>query len=207
METEHLPWIGSTYRANAVEDRILIVGFSHWGDYEPEEGDGFSRSDDPSFTINVFRRWVMRDEIRFFNSIADYFEAKNRNLFWDDVAFANTLPTSVGPEDNRYSKGTSEQRAVVEQRCLRLVEEVRPGRVFVFSKKAWSHWPNFTGSPTQGTLQGDRFPEIERGTSSAWPARDGKESLGDSHWHRGRQGRQKRLLHRAGRYVGRAFQG
>ena len=164
MEHEHLPWIGADYWAKPLEDRVLIVGFSHWGEYDPEDGDSLSRPDDPNFTINVFKRWVRKDEIQFFNSIADYFQAEVRSAFWDGAAFANTLPTSVGLEEERYSKGSGEQRAAAEQRALLLVSELRPGRIFVFSKKAWAHWPDFTGTLKDGTLRGEGFPETDCGT-------------------------------------------
>ena len=155
---EHKPWIGPNYDAGFNGSKLLVMGFSHWGRYSDTE------IDNPEFTRSVMTRWAIPGEIRFFNTVARYFRADQPSDFWNNVAFANTLPTTVGDEDERYSAGTSEQRAIAPDRTMRLVAELKPDHIFVFSKKGWVLWPDFTGTLRNGTLRVQGVGEYDAGT-------------------------------------------
>lgn len=167
LENEHKPWVGERYANQPEGERYLIAGFSHWGRYSDE------REDDPDFTNQVMRRWGVPGSIRFFDSIASYFGSDDRNAFWNSVCFINTLPTTVGSEDERYTEGTPEQRTEAPARNLRILDELRPDKVLLFSRKAWPLWPEWTGSLTGATI-GIKPAEINFGS---YKRSDGGESV------------------------------
>lgn len=136
---EHEPWIGRNYADGIEGQRLLIAGFSHYGSYS----DGHAGAE---FTNYVMRTWALKGQIPFFNHIASYFGFASGCAFWDRVAFANTLGTSVG--EDIYSFGTEEQRDAVQHRVLRLLAQMPlpPQKAIVFSKKAWPLWPPFTAT-------------------------------------------------------------
>ncbi len=146
------------YATKPIEGKkVLVVGFSHWGRYSDSE------QDSPDFTNSVMCQWVLDGQILFFNAIASYFKHDSVKEFWNSVTFANTLPTTVGDEDERYSAGTPAQRAAVPDRALRLIADLEPDRVFVFTKKGWNLWPDYTGTLRDGTLRVEGAGEYDAG--------------------------------------------
>ena len=165
-DMEHAPWIGDDYWDQPKEQRFLIAGFSHHDRYDPgkENEARIEAADDPDFTCNVFRRWVFTGELPFFNVIPSYF-GEGLESFWNKAAFANTLPTTVGDAEEKFSDGTPEQRAAAGPRALRLVETLRPARVFVFTTKGWRDlWPHYTGHVPGRSLKVDGAGEVDYGS-------------------------------------------
>lgn len=151
---EHRPWIGERYGEQPKGARLLIAGFSHNGHNE-------GGTDDDGFTERVVADLGVGGGQAFFNSIAGYF-GEEPAIFWQRVAFFNTLPSTVG--DHRYAAGTQAQRDAVEPRVKRIIGEVRPDRIFVFTRKGWRMWPGYTGQLTDGTLRVPGVDEIDCGT-------------------------------------------
>ena len=154
MENEHLPWIGANYEQGIDGTRILIAGWSHHG-----------IPDHQAFTNEVVGRWAEGDEnAPFAPRIRTYFGDDDAPTFWNKVAFVNTLPTSVGDsDDNRYSKGTPEQRARATPRSLEIVRSLKPDKVIVFSAEAWRLWPSFTPGYVDQFLTIDDVAEVPFG--------------------------------------------
>lgn len=156
MTVEHLPWIGDRYASQPAGGKLLIAGFSHHGRFSD------TAEDNEDFTNQVMYRWALNGGLRFFNAIAEYF-GEQRIAFWSRVAFINTLASTVG--DERYSDGSPEQRAAAKPRLLRLIDELRPDRIFVFTAKGRKDlWPDYTGHLKNGTLPVDGVGEVECGT-------------------------------------------
>lgn len=152
---QHRPWVGRNY-GQLKGKRIAFVGFSHWGNPADET---------PDFTQRVVEDWANVYESRpFAERIRMYAGGEDPRTFWNSVAFFNTLPTLVGTEDGRYDKGSPEQIALVPSRVLTIIEDLKPDRLFVMSRKAWKMWPNYTGSYRDGTLQVAEVGEFDCGT-------------------------------------------
>ncbi|WP_375271384.1 hypothetical protein [Sphingomonas sp.] len=155
---QHEPWVGSNYAVGLDGQKVLIVGFSHWGELE---------KDNPMITKEVVSAWARGEEnVPFCPRIRSYFGDVDPSTFWHSVAFANTLPTLVGEADQRYAEGTKEQRDAIPDRAYGLIEQLKPDRIFVFSRRAWSLWPHYTGSLQNGALLVDEGGEFDAGSYS-----------------------------------------
>lgn len=144
---EHRCWLGRSYSAGIDGQRVAICGFSHYSD----EGD------DPDLTNIVLTDVMNGARYRFFASIAQAFGFEDVVSFWPRVLFFNFIPTSVGASADRYSAGSADQIARGKARVLRLVDERRPDKLFVFSRKAWDNFPptaeEMRGEPLHGALK------------------------------------------------------
>ena len=142
---EHAPWIGERYAEGIDGQRLLLFGFSHYGTLD----DG---RDGPDFTNHVVRTWGLTGGIPFFKTLAGYFGTMPVEEFFQRIAFANTLPTSVGDEDDKYTAGDEAARAQVGDRVRRLIVEVDPDKVIVFTTKGWGLFPPFDDRAVDGQL-------------------------------------------------------
>jgi hypothetical protein len=151
---EHQAWVGSDYERGLGGQRVLIAGFSHWSD-EPDTID---------FTKNQVRSWAAGDEPKPFGvRLRAFFGIDNPAEFWNGIAFFNTLPTLIGGAIARFADGDEEQRRAVPKRVLGIIGELQPDRVFVFSRKAWHVWPDYTGGLRNGTLRVAGVGEFDAG--------------------------------------------
>ncbi len=152
---EHAPWIGASYEAGIGGKRVLVVGYSHWS----EEAD---RTD---FTQDQVQQWAAGEEpMPFGPRLRTFFGDADAFTFWNSIAFFNALPSLVGGADERYADGTPEQIAAIGPLVLRLIAELEPDRIFVFSKKAWKRWPAYTGTLTEHTLLVDEVGAFDAGS-------------------------------------------
>ncbi|PZU71071.1 MAG: hypothetical protein DI540_01055 [Sphingobium sp.] len=144
---EHRCWLGGSYNAGIDGQRVAICGFSHYSD----EGD------DPDLTNIVLTDVMNGARYRFFVSIAQAFGFEDAVSFWPRVLFFNFIPTSVGVSADRYSAGSADQIERGKARVLRLIDEHRPDKLFVFSRKAWDNFPltveEMRGEPLHGALK------------------------------------------------------
>lgn len=143
---EHAPWIGDQYQTGVEGQKLLLFGFSHYGWYD----DG---SDDEQFTEYVMRRWVLQGDIPFFNAISSYFGFDRSRDFYAKVAFANTLPFSVGDEDKKFSDGEEAAITMVPDRVRRIISQIDPDKVIVFTAKGWRVFPAFDDRSSDGQLE------------------------------------------------------
>ena len=151
----HDPWIGSAYEQGRNGRKLLLAGYSHHG--EPDCAD---------FTDGVVRRWVEGDEDHpFATRIRSYFGADDPGLFWNSIAFINTLPASVGSSESaRYSDGTQEQRDHAAPRLLAIMAALKPDQVLVFTRKGFRNlWPTWSGSVRSNYLEIVGADEVEYG--------------------------------------------
>ena len=133
---EHTPWIGERYERGLDERRLLLFGFSHYGAND-------AGNDDADFTNHVIRSWALDGQIPFFNTLAGYFNRSDAADFLHQVAFANLLPRSVGDKDEMFSEGDEDMQSEVDARVRRLVREIDPDTVIVFTTKGWRLCPPF----------------------------------------------------------------
>jgi hypothetical protein len=144
---EHDPWVGEKFESGINGQRVMIVGWSHWGDESEDVG-----------TIGVIERVISGEwRINFFTQIRGYFGFQNDDCFWQRVMFINYLPNIVGGEEQRYGHGTMEQREIGQKRFLRLIREKRPHKVLVFTSRRWA-FPKFDVSENLGPM----FPQFSK---------------------------------------------
>jgi hypothetical protein len=111
------------------------------------------KEDTNDTTIEVLKGVVGGScNISFFTQIRNYFGSTDHREFWDHVIFLNYLPESVGGPKNRYNTGTEDQIERAKVRFVTLIRKERPHKVFVFSKRAWSHFPI---TPEEGATNKD----------------------------------------------------
>ena len=152
---QHEPWIGSDYEQGVEGARVLVAAYSHWS----------AEPDTAEFTKREVRAWVGGDEPEPFGPrLRAFFNIDRPDEFWRRIAFFNTLPRLVGGPGDRFAHGDQSQLGEVSQRVLDVIEAVQPDRIFVFSRKAWHIWPDYTGSLKEGTLRIADVGEFDAGT-------------------------------------------
>lgn len=149
---EHAAWIGPNYLDGIYQQRVALLGYSHWGD-SPDH-DGFTWQCVANVRDDVW------PDLRFFNSIQSYFGFDDRMSFWNRVMFFNFVPSFVGGREQRYAWATPEQRKLGQRRVIRLIREHRPSKVFVFTRKGWSSFPKTREEENDNTCLalGDNLP-------------------------------------------------
>ena len=133
---EHHAWIGPEYKAGIDDQRIAIVGHSHYRKA--------TEPDDVDFTLNVIREAMENDSVNFQNQISGYFGASNGN-FWNRVIFFNFIPECIGSvdcgRDMKYDGGTPSQIEHGRSRTMRILDMYKPHKVFVFAAATWRKFP------------------------------------------------------------------
>lgn len=124
---QHRPWCPVGYANGIKRQRIAICGHSHKSD----EGCH------PGLTNEILQRVVAgEDSSPFFAKIMTSFGYKSPRHFWPKVLFFNFIPTSVDPVHRRWEAGaTAGQISQARARFLHLLDEHRPQKVLVFSRK------------------------------------------------------------------------
>lgn len=131
---EHVEWCPDAYLQSGLSgQRIAVAGHSHWSN-DPDH-DAFT---DECLRNVISGKW----RIAFFTSIARSFGFEDRTDFWSRVLFFNFLPTKVGNGDERNGYGRPDQLEVGRARVLRILDQHKPDKLFVFSTKAWGEFPH-----------------------------------------------------------------
>jgi hypothetical protein len=148
---EHAAWLGPDYKLSINQQRVAIVGYSHWR----EEGD----EDTVEATRECLRQVISGEwNIQFFNQIRNYFFYEDHGTFWRRVMFFNFLPNCV-LRSEKFKRGTDEQITCAQDRFLRLIREQLPDKVLIFTARHWA-FPR-TDSVRQ---QLGSFPKFSWGT-------------------------------------------
>lgn len=135
---EHNPWIGRRFDQGINSSRIVIVGHSHYGD----------SVDDDDKTVKCLTNVISGEwRIAFFNSIRDYFGFKSHNEFWQRVAFFNYVPAYVATSRERYGRIAPIDRPRAKLRFAKILKELSPDKVFIFTKAIVGELPLPTGTP------------------------------------------------------------
>lgn len=153
-----LPWIGEDYDSSSGEQRLLILGESHYS--QPDE-------ETPDLTRTCIREHAKRKwNHRFFTMLTQLVSGEDhwnidRVQFWNRVCFYNYVQRSVGdswgiaPDPEAYPRDERAFRAVISS--------LRPSHVLVCSWRLWDHLPSQLFD-TQLTAIADRF-EVRRMTT------------------------------------------
>ncbi|WP_027062836.1 hypothetical protein [Mesorhizobium loti] len=124
---QHTPWIGTEYTNGLSGCKVVVVGNTHWS----EDGE----VDDQDCTIKTVSEVCIGayDKIAFFNQIRGYFGFTDASEFWNRVVFFNYAPRCIGTRANRYDAIPPSLADEAKARFLKILEEKKPDKVFVFS--------------------------------------------------------------------------
>ncbi|PBN41657.1 hypothetical protein SxD43FB_20580 [Sphingobium sp. D43FB] len=81
------------------------------------------------------------DKIQFFNRVPGYFGFVDKAQFWNSVLFFNFVPSLVGSRAEWANNGTKEQNDAGRTRVQRILDQHKPQKLFVFTKKGWGQFP------------------------------------------------------------------
>lgn len=136
---EHDPWIGKDYqdKVGIGGQCIAVIGHSHYG----------NKPDFPGYTTGAISSCVHGGNEDFdgsmatFDAVPGYFGFNDARDFWPKVIFLNFLPTLVGTSEEKFGYGSDEQIKAGVHRLLRIFQNYKPTKAFVFSSKAWDCCP------------------------------------------------------------------
>jgi hypothetical protein len=128
---EHNYWTGSNYKKGIADQRLMIVGYSHYR--------AAHEVDHANFTIDTIDLVLSENSIPFFRSIAGYF---GRDAdFWDEVIFFNFIPNVIGTSEQKFLWGTKDQVGRGRERALKIMNTERPDKLIAFTTKGWRSFP------------------------------------------------------------------
>ncbi|GAN78765.1 hypothetical protein [Acidocella aminolytica] len=135
------PWVGKRYDEGVSGRKIAICGYSHWSNPD-EDMDSEAREFEVERTCRTIETVISGEEsFSFFSRIKDYFGFEQHVDFWPRVIFFNFVPSSIGLDEERYKKASSEQEAHGRQRVIDILNEYRPNDLVIFTKKGWNAFP------------------------------------------------------------------
>lgn len=130
---EHDCWRGPNNQSKP--RRIANGGYSHHRQTQHPDYKGFTQE---------ILRAVIRGNQKgdsFFTTVANYFDAKHRSDFWENVLFFNFLPRCIGTTEDMFATASDEIHKAGSARFMRIIRAEKPAKIFVFSTKAWKHCP------------------------------------------------------------------
>ena len=134
MTITHHAWVGPNWPPPS--PRLLLLGDSH---YLTDPGD-----DSAELTRDIVRD--VRDgrrKVPFYSKAEALCRAclttatMNTASFWNQVAFANFIPVTIGTVSSTIP--TAEMWQVGAPRLIRLLEELRPTHVLSLGQRQWDH--------------------------------------------------------------------
>ena len=143
---------GGIYR-----QKVAIVGYSH----HCAKG----TFDQDNLTLDILQGVI--DGTRkhsFFTAIQKYFGYDDSASFWSRVYFFNFLAEAIGPSDRKYGNASSEQREEAKRRFLTFIENEKPDKVFIFTRKGWKSFPETTVEEQEGRTCNRLFNDSEEPT-------------------------------------------
>jgi hypothetical protein len=158
---EHHPHQGPDYFYGIEGNKILIVGNSHWLSKGEADHADITRQVVENVTSGKWR-------ISFFSRIMLYFGFSNHDDFWRRVAFINYVPGAIGIDDERYNhirSGADVEHA--RERFLRVIRDLKPDFVLIFSKKIRWALPALETLPLAGGLPDAHMGLLKEGDHTA----------------------------------------
>ncbi|MFT8542015.1 MULTISPECIES: hypothetical protein [Acetobacter] len=172
------PWVGKNYS----ENRILLLGESSYA--YTERADGPLEEPQPDHPIRMVEGQLepIADDSAFMSMLTnaltnhDCDSVEKRQAGWNQVAFTNYVPVSVGtaarqrPDEHAWNLAKSEWPA--------LLEKLSPRHVIVLGLTCWDNIPKGKAIPDNTYTGPDRNPSIEEFTLG-----NGQPVLCWCHWH------------------------
>ncbi len=141
------PWVGKFYnnRNNPLGTKLLILGESHWGMDEIEDGEW----DVQNITKLIIKRQISGEKrIRFLTSIFRICKKQFGNLseedFWNSVVLYNYIQVK-GNINKPGDRPTSEQWEASIKPFINVIRKFTPNKMLVLGKQLWFKLPNANG--------------------------------------------------------------
>ena len=163
---EHEEHLGAKWEDGLYGLKTAIMGYSHHYDR--------SEPDTDDFTLRTIDEVVNGAAYPFFSRIESYFNADNRQQFWERVCFFNFLPDAIGTSDDRYGSGSPDQVERGKHRFRRIIDAHKPDRLLVFTRRGWQQLPPFDGSMRKDGVKLPEAPTVEVGS---YKLSDGSDML------------------------------
>ena len=139
--TKFLPFIGRKYNNSIYGVRVMILGLSHYGDYEDQY---------PEFTRDVINENAYSAGNRFFTLLTNLLRLSKiapsddeRKAAWEHVVFYNYIQDIVGAT-GRISP-TTEMWNAAKRPFLNVVQELKPQLIIVLGTQLWDQLPEING--------------------------------------------------------------
>jgi hypothetical protein len=158
------PWQGPEAKKGIAEQRVLILGESHYHDCsnapecrdEPDDSD--SRTRHREMTRGVISWWKDNPHRSPLSYRVPQLFSLPKSQFWNAVAFYNYLQTLAGPKarlrpsDEQWSDPSN---ALAFQKVL---DDFEPDRILVLGKKTWQNLPSSPAELYREPLREFRLP-------------------------------------------------
>ncbi len=181
---QFLPWIGEKYKQGFCSRRFLVLGESHYDEWE-----GQKHCLDHSFTRECVDKVVRREDCSsFWKYIEQALVNEARSVgwcpsggmpLWEKLAFYNFVqeplpggPRGVIPQRGLFQKSHAPFRIVLEQ--------LRPDRVIVCGKRLWRNMEDRDDNDCHDNVQAYRL----RDGSQVWCLATAHPSSGSYSWKR-----------------------
>ena len=162
------PWIGNYYEENE-NGKILLVGESHYLD-----GEDITTQD---FTTAVINEYLSDGNMQtpFFKRIGQIFDRNDFKAIWAKVAFANLIQSGLS---NSSSQPTKDDIATINPAFEILLNDLRPNKVIVLSKRLWNFWLTEENAQFIGKIKANGK------SATVWEyIRDGHSTIAMGIWH------------------------
>lgn len=142
------PWKGENYHLGINNEKILILGESHYDDDEFGEGTDL----ESDYTIKVLDQILREKEyFRFFHHVGQLFD-EDWSKVWSNVAFANLIQYVL----KKGEQPTSPQIESITS-FYKYLNILQPDKAIVCSSRAWSDWfPKYIDN-REGVEKNDSF--------------------------------------------------
>jgi hypothetical protein len=146
-----IPWIGCNYESGKIfPQRILVLGESHYTKKYLNEPQINTRN----YTRHIMQLWAVQKNATFYSkvrnlilraskrSVEGYHDRKQRQNFWDSVAYYNFVQEYVGSSSRVRPK--SQHWTEASDAFWEVLECLKPDVCIVLGDELWKHLPNKT---------------------------------------------------------------
>ncbi len=127
------PWVPDAYfESNNPYGKLLILGESHY------TKQNLTADELSSFTNDIVEEFIDgSNDLKFYKNLGKRFNPNDPTEIWNYVAFSNAIQVGL-PESK--SQPTIEQIATIEPALWILIENLKPKKMIVCSKRMWGSW-------------------------------------------------------------------
>jgi len=127
------PWVPDAYfESNNPYGKLLILGESHYTNPD------WTREKLSTFTIDVIEDFIDEsNNLVFYRNFGKSFNQDDPTEIWNYVAFSNAIQVGLA---NSHAQPTSKQIATIEPALWLLIENLKPQKMIVCSKRMWGNW-------------------------------------------------------------------
>ena len=139
------PFVSEAYKNNnGIYGKLLIIGESHYHDEDDIETDTEIEEQvekevaSNEFTSAIVNGYIKGEwNLKFYRNLGLLFNENDKYEVWKNVAFANAIQVGL---IKSTSQPTGEDIATVIPAFWSLLDNLKPDKVLICSKRMWNHW-------------------------------------------------------------------